>query len=99
MYSYVPVEAAISAASHLQREWGESRRIATTDIVFGVKTDRDVHTFYGFECAASDGARWLIGATRYGLVCHADDVAALQIAGREAAERNDARFAELEADQ
>jgi hypothetical protein len=96
MNSFLPVEAVLAAASHLEREWGESRRIATTDIVFSIRTDRDVYTFYGFECAASDGARWLIGSTRYGLVCHADDVDALKLAAGEAAKSNDAYFATLE---
>jgi len=55
------VDAMSSAASFVSREWGENRRIGLAGTV--IHDDREVSVF---QCAASDGSRWLVWADRWG---------------------------------
>lgn len=59
----VNVDAMSAAASFVSREWGDNRRIGFAGVV--LHDDREV---FVFQCAASDGSRWLVFSDRWGNV-------------------------------
>lgn len=93
----VPVDAAITAASFLAKEWSDRTAIGTTPHVVTVKAGDESYQFFVFEAHAADGSSWYIGATRWGHRAYSYrlDLGDLRIDCQKVADQNERLFNKL----